>query len=57
MLETGESITDMHVTGFLPGSDERRHWSINLYRVRSGSGRPIGIAWLGTCLLYTSRCV
>ena len=48
VLETGESITDMHVTGFLPGSDERRHWSINLYRVRSGSGRPIGIAWLGT---------
>ncbi|MGW5637440.1 SpoIIE family protein phosphatase, partial [Streptomyces sp. NPDC003832] len=48
VLETGESITDMHVTGFLPDSDERRHWSINLYRVHSGSGRPIGIAWLGT---------
>ncbi|MFI9768632.1 SpoIIE family protein phosphatase [Streptomyces sp. NPDC052415] len=48
VLETGESITDMHVTGFLPGSDERRHWSVNLYRVHSGSGRPIGIAWLGT---------
>ncbi|CCK27687.1 magnesium or manganese-dependent protein phosphatase [Streptomyces davaonensis JCM 4913] len=48
VLETGESITDMHVTGFLPNSDERRHWSINLYRVHSGSGRPIGIAWLGT---------
>ncbi|KUO21791.1 SpoIIE family protein phosphatase [Streptomyces dysideae] len=48
VLETGDSITDMHITGFLPGSDERRHWSINLYRVHSGSGRPIGIAWLGT---------
>ncbi|MEU0049651.1 SpoIIE family protein phosphatase [Streptomyces sp. NPDC006184] len=48
VLETGESITDMHVTGFVPGSEERRHWSINLYRVYSGSGRPIGIAWLGT---------
>ncbi|MGW0910404.1 SpoIIE family protein phosphatase [Streptomyces sp. NPDC002784] len=48
VLETGDSITDMHVTGFLPESDERRHWSINLYRVHSGSGRPIGIAWLGT---------
>ncbi|MEU5519413.1 SpoIIE family protein phosphatase [Streptomyces sp. NPDC093250] len=48
VLETGNSITDMHVTGFVPGSDERRHWSINLYRVHSGSGRPIGIAWLGT---------
>nr|WP_202425399.1 SpoIIE family protein phosphatase [Streptomyces sp. HUCO-GS316] len=48
VLETGDSITDMHVTGFLPGSEERRHWSINLYRVHSGSGRPIGIAWLAT---------
>ncbi|WP_320777254.1 SpoIIE family protein phosphatase [Streptomyces sp. CRN 30] len=48
VLETGESITDMHITGFVPGSDERRHWSINLYRVHSGTGRPIGVAWLGT---------
>ncbi|MET7848234.1 SpoIIE family protein phosphatase [Streptomyces avermitilis] len=48
VLETGNSITDMHVTGFVPGSDERRDWSINLYRVHSGSGRPIGVAWLGT---------
>ncbi|MCX5266999.1 SpoIIE family protein phosphatase [Streptomyces sp. NBC_00199] len=48
VLQTGDSITDMHVTGFVPGSDERRHWSINLYRVHSGSGRPIGVAWLGT---------
>jgi PAS domain S-box-containing protein len=47
VLQTGDSITDMHITGFVPGNDERRHWSINLYRVRSGSGRPIGIAWLG----------
>ncbi|MDQ1016499.1 SpoIIE family protein phosphatase [Streptomyces afghaniensis] len=53
VLETGNSITDMHVTGFVPGSDERRHWSVNLYRVHSGSGRPIGIAWLGTDI--TSR--
>ncbi|MER5597603.1 SpoIIE family protein phosphatase [Streptomyces sp. NPDC002265] len=53
VLETGDSITDMHVTGFVPGSEERRHWSINLYRVHSGSGRPIGIAWLGTDI--TSR--
>ncbi|MFE1511783.1 SpoIIE family protein phosphatase [Streptomyces sp. NPDC058726] len=48
VLESGNSITDMHVTGHVPGSDERRHWSVNLYRVHSGSGRPIGIAWLGT---------
>ncbi|MEU4141905.1 SpoIIE family protein phosphatase [Streptomyces parvulus] len=48
VLESGESITDMHVTGFVPGTEERRHWSVNLYRVHSGSGRPIGVAWLGT---------
>ncbi|MFF0220963.1 SpoIIE family protein phosphatase [Streptomyces sp. NPDC004629] len=48
VLETGEPITDMHVTGFVPDSEERRHWSVNLYRVQSGSGRPLGIAWLGT---------
>ncbi|MFR9795381.1 SpoIIE family protein phosphatase [Streptomyces sp. MS06] len=48
VLKTGDSITDMHVTGFVPGSEDRRHWSVNLYRVHSGSGRPIGIAWLGT---------
>ncbi|MGC9381030.1 SpoIIE family protein phosphatase [Streptomyces sp. MH13] len=48
VLETGESITDMHVTGFAPGTEERRHWSVNLYRVHSGSGRPIGVSWLGT---------
>ncbi|MEH0418785.1 SpoIIE family protein phosphatase [Streptomyces sp. B21-083] len=47
VLETGDSITDMHITGLVPGSDERRHWSINLYRVHSGTGRPIGVAWLG----------
>lgn len=46
VLETGDSITDMHITGFVPGSDERRHWSINLYRVHSGTGRTIGVAWL-----------
>ncbi|MGW4045986.1 SpoIIE family protein phosphatase [Streptomyces sp. NPDC004721] len=48
VLENGQSITDMHVSGFVPGTDERRHWSVNLYRVHSGSGRSIGIAWLGT---------
>ncbi|MEU3978625.1 SpoIIE family protein phosphatase [Streptomyces sp. NPDC026672] len=53
VLATGDSITDMHISGFLPGSEERRHWAINLYRVHSGTGRPIGIAWLGTDI--TSR--
>ncbi|MFZ4240083.1 SpoIIE family protein phosphatase [Streptomyces murinus] len=48
VLESGDPITDMHVTGHVPGSEERRHWSVNLYRVHSGSGRPIGVAWLAT---------
>lgn len=48
VLETGDSVTDMQIVGPAPGSKERRHWSINLYRVHSGSGRPIGIAGLGT---------
>ncbi|CAL9435770.1 hypothetical protein SUDANB6_02139 [Streptomyces sp. enrichment culture] len=47
VLESGDSVTDMHVTGHVPGTDERRNWSVNLYRVHSGTGRPIGIAWLG----------
>jgi PAS domain S-box-containing protein len=53
VLATGNSVTEMLVTGTVPGSPERRHWSINLYRVHSGSGRAIGIAWLGTDI--TSR--
>lgn len=48
VLRTGESVTEMLVTGSVPGSNEKRHWSVNLYRVHSGSGRPIGVAWLGT---------
>ncbi|MEU4618081.1 SpoIIE family protein phosphatase [Streptomyces umbrinus] len=48
VLETGDMVNELLVSGTVPGSSERRHWSINLYRVHSGSGRPIGIAWLGT---------
>ncbi|TWV47003.1 SpoIIE family protein phosphatase [Streptomyces misionensis] len=48
VLKSGEPITDMHITGNIPGSEERRHWSVNLYRVHSGSGRTIGVAWLAT---------
>ncbi|RKT06700.1 PAS domain S-box-containing protein [Streptomyces sp. 3211.6] len=48
VLETGESVTDLRITGATPGSRENRHWSINLYRVHDGTGRPIGVAGLGT---------
>ncbi|MFJ3763867.1 SpoIIE family protein phosphatase [Streptomyces sp. NPDC004288] len=47
VLETGESVTDFQIIGAAPGARDRRHWSINLYRVHSGSGRPIGVAGLG----------
>ncbi|WP_406303201.1 PAS domain-containing SpoIIE family protein phosphatase/ATP-binding protein [Streptomyces sp. NBC_00885] len=48
VLETGESAIDLQIVGAAPGSTDRRHWSINLYRVHSGSGRPIGVAGIGT---------
>lgn len=48
VLETGNSVTDLQLVGTAPGDTERRHWSMNLYRVHSGSGRPIGIAGLAT---------
>ncbi|MEU8529015.1 MULTISPECIES: SpoIIE family protein phosphatase [Streptomyces] len=47
VLETGEAVTELQIIGAPPGSSDRRHWSINLYRVHSGSGRPIGVAGLG----------
>lgn len=48
VLETGNSVTDLQLVGMAPGDTERRHWSMNLYRVHSGTGRPIGIAGLAT---------
>ncbi|MFJ3900868.1 SpoIIE family protein phosphatase [Streptomyces sp. NPDC090025] len=47
VLETGESVSELQIIGAPPGSSDRRHWSINLYRVHSGSGRPVGVAGLG----------
>ncbi|MGW0548638.1 SpoIIE family protein phosphatase [Streptomyces altiplanensis] len=48
VLETGEAVTDLQIVGTVPGGTERRHWSVNLYRVHSGSGRTIGVAGLAT---------
>ncbi|GAA2953390.1 SpoIIE family protein phosphatase [Streptomyces enissocaesilis] len=48
VLETGEAVTDLQIVGTAPGETERRHWSVNLYRVHSGSGRTIGVAGLAT---------
>ncbi|MFB7213940.1 SpoIIE family protein phosphatase [Streptomyces sp. NPDC056255] len=47
VLETGTSVTDLQIVGTAPGAGSR-HWSMNLYRVHSGSGRPIGVAGLAT---------
>ncbi|MFI8961046.1 SpoIIE family protein phosphatase [Streptomyces sp. NPDC053493] len=47
VLETGEAVTDFQIIGAAPGAKDRRHWSINLYRVHSGTGRPVGVAGLG----------
>ncbi|WP_030206058.1 SpoIIE family protein phosphatase [Streptomyces sp. NRRL S-87] len=48
VLETGEPAVDLQIVGAAPGSREARHWSINLYRVHGGSGRPVGVAGVGT---------
>ncbi|MFD4691475.1 SpoIIE family protein phosphatase [Streptomyces sp. NPDC058463] len=48
VLETGDAVTDLQLVGTVPGSSDRRHWSMNLYRVHSGAGRPIGVAGLAT---------
>ncbi|MEU8760421.1 SpoIIE family protein phosphatase [Streptomyces sp. NPDC048659] len=47
VLETGESVADLQIVGAAPGSTDRRQWSVNLYRVHGGSGRPVGVAGLG----------
>ncbi|MFI1867676.1 SpoIIE family protein phosphatase [Streptomyces jumonjinensis] len=48
VLATGEAAIDLQLIGTTPDSKDRRHWSINLYRVHSGTGRPIGVAGVGT---------
>ncbi|MFB6818018.1 SpoIIE family protein phosphatase [Streptomyces sp. NPDC056347] len=48
VLETGVSVTDLQLVGTAPGEPGSRHWSMNLYRVHSGSGRPVGVAGLAT---------
>lgn len=46
VLDTGEPVTEMQLVGAVPGEDERRRWSISLYRLHGASGRPIGVAAL-----------
>lgn len=46
VLDTGEPVTEMQLVGAVPGEDERRRWSVSLYRLHGASGRPIGVAGL-----------
>ncbi|MEU9121396.1 SpoIIE family protein phosphatase [Streptomyces sp. NPDC048506] len=46
VLETGEPVTEMQLVGSVPGEEERRRWSVSLYRLHGASGRPIGVAAL-----------
>lgn len=46
VLDTGEPVAEMQLVG-LPSEDEdRRRWSVSLYRLHGASGRPIGVAAL-----------
>ncbi|SEB60452.1 PAS domain S-box-containing protein [Streptomyces sp. 2224.1] len=46
VLDTGEPVTEMQLVGMAPGEDDRRRWSVSLYRLHGASGRPIGVAAL-----------
>ncbi|WP_037665067.1 SpoIIE family protein phosphatase [Streptomyces albidoflavus] len=50
VLDTGDPVNELQLTGPAADSEpgERRHWSINLYRVHDGAGRPLGVAAIGT---------
>lgn len=46
VLETGEPVAEMQLVGAVPGEEDRRRWSVSLYRLHGASGRPIGVAAL-----------
>ncbi|MFG2527496.1 SpoIIE family protein phosphatase [Streptomyces sp. NPDC048516] len=46
VLDTGEPVTEMQLVGMAPGEEDRRRWSVSLYRLHGASGRPIGVAAL-----------
>jgi PAS domain S-box-containing protein len=46
VLDSGEPVFDMQVVGTVPSAPGRRRWALSLYRLHSGSGRPIGVAGL-----------
>ncbi|MCK7627585.1 SpoIIE family protein phosphatase [Streptomyces sp. RS10V-4] len=48
VLETGEPVSEMQLVGHVPGEEDRRRWSVSLYRLHGASGRPIGVAALAS---------
>ncbi|MFK0294459.1 SpoIIE family protein phosphatase [Streptomyces sp. NPDC090442] len=48
VLETGEPVSEMQLVGVVPGEEDRRRWSVSLYRLHGASGRPIGVAALAS---------
>lgn len=48
VLERGGALNDLTLAGLVPGGADRHDWSIDLYRVHGGSGRPLGVAALAT---------
>ncbi|GHF60628.1 hypothetical protein GCM10010218_47600 [Streptomyces mashuensis] len=48
VLASGKPMADIQLVGTVPGQSERRRWSVSLYRLHSGSGRPIGVAAIAT---------
>ncbi|GAA0391559.1 SpoIIE family protein phosphatase [Streptomyces luteireticuli] len=48
VLDSGRPVADLQLVGPVPGQAERRRWSVSLYRLHGGSGRPIGVAAIAT---------
>lgn len=48
VLDSGRPVADLQLVGPVPGRTERRRWSVSLYRLHGGSGRPIGVAAIAT---------
>ncbi|WP_107082142.1 SpoIIE family protein phosphatase [Streptomyces caatingaensis] len=48
VLDSGQPVADLQLVGPVPGRTERRRWSVSLYRLHGGSGRPIGVAAIAT---------
>ena len=53
VLDTGSPVLDMQLVGVFPATPGRRRWAVSLYRLHSGSGRPIGVA--GVAVDVTGR--